>query len=125
MNHKKGHKNNHNKNNNTSDQLAETSQQEIQAEPVLPNIDKDIVQTNEPGVFHEGHYKDIPDQKDFISHEELLEKQDIAEKHLTGEETHGGSEHKQGIWDKAKHLGTEVKDALFDGASKVKNFFTG
>lgn len=125
MSHKKGHKNkHHNDNDSNNEQLAQTQNEEIQSEPVIPSIDRDIVQTNEQGSFHEGHFKDIPDQKEFISHEELLEKQDIANKHLNGEEDQGAGEHKEGLWEKAKHIGTEVKDAVLDGASKVKNLFT-
>ena len=91
----------------------------------FPETHKDIVESKEEGVFHEGHYKDIPDSKDFISHEDFLEKQKIAEKHLTGDEPHGESEKSQGILEKAKHFGVEVKDAILDGATKVKHYFTG
>jgi len=99
--------------------------EEHQEHEDCPEINKDIVETKQEGDFHEGHYKDIPDPKDFISHENFVEKQKIAEQHLTGEESHGEDEKSQGIWQKAKHVGVEVKDAILDGASKVKHFFTG
>lgn len=104
---------------------VEEKVQELEGHEEFPNINKDIVESKHEGDFHEDHYKDIPDPKDFISHEDFLEKQKIAEKHLTGEDSHGEDEKSQGIWQKAKHVGAEVKDALLDGATKVKHFFTG
>jgi hypothetical protein len=78
----------------------------------------------QPEQFHEGHIKDIPDSREFMSHEEMHRKQIILNKHLQGEDTAEIKED-EGIWDKAKQIGKEVKDAVFEGAFKVKNFFTG
>jgi hypothetical protein len=130
---KKAHKQRHHENSghhkhhdiSSSINTTEPQTENIMDQQLVPEVNKDIVQTNEPGEFHEGHYKDIPEQKDIISHEDFHEKKDIAEKHSLGEDVpQSGSEKEQGLWEKAKHLGTEVKDAILDGASKVKHLFT-
>lgn len=124
---KKGHKQRHHINQEFPESINSTEQQQenIMDQQLIPEVNKDVVETNQPGEFHEGHYKDIPEQKDVISHEEFHDKKDIAEKHLLGEDIpQSEGEKSGGIWEKAKHLGEEVKDAILDGASKVKNLFT-